>query len=106
MRSGVHRCEIGLMWVMQAQFAGYALARRELPEVTLVPWTPGRSTLTEVAVRDLDFGVVSPSQLLERPSEAESVVFVALFMDHSPIVLVGLRDRVGTELAGNCRVGV
>jgi ABC-type nitrate/sulfonate/bicarbonate transport system substrate-binding protein len=97
------------MWVLQAQFAGYVLARRELPELELIPWAPGRGPArTEVAEDRAEFGVASPAQLLVAPEEAQRCVFVGLFMGKSPIVLAGLRSRVGAELSDleGGRVGV
>ena len=99
---------LALMWILQAQFAGYALARRELPALELIPWRPGASAIDQLAAGEAEFGVVSPAQLVVAGSKAKELVFVGLFMSKSPIALAGLRSRTGDGLAGldGVRVGV
>lgn len=97
------------MWVVQAQFAGYVLAQRELAGLELVPWRPGTSALGELLAGRAELAVASPGQVLARGrAVAEQLAFVALFMAESPIVLAGLRGGRGERLAaaGGARVGV
>jgi ABC-type nitrate/sulfonate/bicarbonate transport system substrate-binding protein len=100
---------IALMWRLQSQFAGYALAAGEDPAIALVPRSPERSPLQLVRDGAAEFGVVSPAQLLAAgPQACAEVVFVALFMPRSPIRVVGVRDRPGDAITGGrrYRVGV
>ncbi len=96
------------MWKLQAQFAGYALAQQALPGITLLPRDPASPPLEELARGRAEFGVVSPAQLFSRLGLARDLVFLALFMNRSPVVLVGLKERVPRELgsAQHYRVGV
>lgn len=87
------------MWILQAQFAGHVLAQREVPGIELVPWRPGSDAIDVVQSGRAEFAVVSPSQLLAAGERAYGLVFVALFMRKSPIVLAGLRSGPGESLA-------
>jgi NitT/TauT family transport system substrate-binding protein len=99
---------VALMWFIQAQFAGYFLAQRDVPELDFVPRSFEHSPVELVRRGDAEFGVVSPAQLLAAGSAADDLVLLALVMDRSPLVLVGLRERVGDDLAGleRPRVGI
>lgn len=99
---------VALMWLIQAQFAGYVLAKRGLPELTLVPRDLASSPLEALAKGAADFGVASPDQLLSSPELARDLVFVGLFMDRCPIVLVGIKGRAPDNLGdiGRCRIGI
>jgi ABC-type nitrate/sulfonate/bicarbonate transport system substrate-binding protein len=100
---------LALMWTLQAQFAGYVLARElELPELELVPRAADRSPIRELLDGRAEYGVVAPSHLLGVPEGEPELVLIALFMARSPVRLVGLRDRVGTRLEPRpgLRVGV
>ena len=87
------------MWSIQAQFAGYFLATRDVPELEFIPRSFERSPVELVQSGDAEFGVISPAQLLSAGSGAEGLVLLALVMDRSPLVLVGLRERAGDDLA-------
>src|SRR6266516_2852819 len=99
---------VALMWMIQAQFAGYFLAARDVPELEFVPRSFDSSPVQELVAGNAEFGVVSPAQLLAAGDAAEGLVFLALVMDRSPIVAVGLRERAGGELRAleRPRVGV
>lgn len=99
---------IALMWVVQAQFAGYVLARREVPNLELLPWRAGSTAIDLVSEDRADFAVASPAQLFGAGPRGDGLVFVGLFMQRSPIVLAGLRSRSGDRLRDveGQRVGV
>ena len=96
------------MWLIQAQFAGYFLAARDVPELEFVPRAFDSSPVRELEAGNADFGVVSPAQLLAAGDAADGLVLLALVMDRSPLVLVGLQERVGGDFGAleRPRVGV
>lgn len=89
---------VALMWLIQAQFAGYFLAARDVPELEFVPRSFDSSPVRELEAGNAEFGVISPAQILAAGEAADGLVLLALIMDRSPLVLVGLRERVGTDL--------
>jgi NitT/TauT family transport system substrate-binding protein len=99
---------MSLLWKLQAQFAGYALARDEIPELELVPRRLDASPTDSVLSGEVEFAVAAPAHVLQRGRRAEELVLVALFMSRSPIRLVGLRRGVGARLEAiqRARVGV
>ncbi len=96
------------MWLIQAQFAGYIIAQQELPGLKLIPRDLATTPLEALARGEAEFGVVSPDQLFSNIEQARRLVFLALFMDRYPVVLIGLRGKAPEDLAhlGACRIGV
>lgn len=96
------------MWIVQAQFAGYALARLEHPGLELVPRQAGTTPLDELLEGRAEFCLASPAHLLAAGARSRSAVLVGLFMSRSPVVLVGSRRRIGADLraAAGARIGV
>jgi NitT/TauT family transport system substrate-binding protein len=99
---------LALMWTLQAQFAGYIVAREEFSGLELMPRAPDRSPTVELLEGRAEYGVLSPAHLLAAPREGPELVLIALFMARSPVRLVGIRERVGPNLAprGDLRVGI
>jgi ABC-type nitrate/sulfonate/bicarbonate transport system substrate-binding protein len=101
---------LALMWTLQSQFAGYVLAAgEELPELELVPREWGVSPIRKLLEGEAEYGVVAPVHLLTAGESARDLVLVALFMSRSPVRMIGLRERVGSELGPRqekVRVGV
>ena len=99
---------IGLMWKVQAQFAGYALAVEEVAGLELCARSPTASPLEDLLAGRVEFATVSPAQLLGAGRRAREVAFIALFMTRSPVVLVGSKSRKGERLSDltSARVGV
>ena len=50
---------VALMWFIQAQFAGYFLAARDIPELEFIPRSFDSSPVRELQAGNAEFGVVS-----------------------------------------------
>ena len=100
--------KIALMWLVQAQFAGYVLAQQKFPGLKLIPRDLATSPLEPLARGQAEFGIVSPDQMLANVEAARRLVFIGLFMDRCPVVLIGLRGKAPENLARlrACRIGV
>lgn len=96
------------MWTLQAQFAGYALARRERPAIELVPRPSDTTPIREVAEGRAEFGIASPSHMLAAGEMGREMLLAALIMPRSPIVAVARRGGPGERLEGaeGLRIGV
>jgi NitT/TauT family transport system substrate-binding protein len=99
---------IVLMWTLQAQFSGYALARRERPGIELIPRPADTTPIREVAAGRAEFGIASPSHMLAAGVAGREMLLAALIMPRSPIVAVARRGSRGETLAGatGLRIGV
>lgn len=97
-----------LMWTLQAQFAGYALARRERPALELVSRPPATTPIREVVEGRAEFGLASPSHILAAGDAGSEVLLAAVVMPRSPIVAVARKGTPGADLAGatGLRIGV
>jgi ABC-type nitrate/sulfonate/bicarbonate transport system substrate-binding protein len=108
-RKGAGAARLALMWTLQAQFAGYVLAKeRELPNLELMARAEGRSPTLELLEGRAEYGTISPAHLLAAGSAARDLVLIAMFMPKSPVRMVGLRQRVGERLTPRpgTRIGV
>lgn len=99
---------IVLMWSLQAQFSGYALARRAVPEIELVPRPATATPIEEIVAGRAEFAIASPSHMLAAGDVGRDVLLAALIMPRSPIVGAARRGTPGATLKGarGLRIGV
>lgn len=86
-----------LRWLHQFQFAGYYAAqhkgfyREHGLDVTIVPGSPERTSLSEVLNGRADYGVAN-SELIYHYSKGAPLVALAAILQHSPSVLLARAD--------------
>ncbi len=103
------RVRLQLKWFHAFQFAGYYAAqsrgyyRDAGLEVEIVEGAPDRLPIRQVADQQIEFGVHDGGDLLYAHLTGEPVVALAAVFQHSPYVILSLRDtgiRTPSDLAG------